>query len=212
MTAMRFGIGLSALLAVLVVTGIIAEAQGRNTSNAVRNKGVVTKPFKISGGGDGPLGIVFDPMDPEALTFHNATGTATHLGNYTTRDGMFTTQTFDLETLVGEFEGSVVFVAANGDELKFDYHASADPDSDGTGRFYGAPADENDPTNTDLIVTFIQEFTPVPEESTGRFAKVTGGSFIMIATSEPVAAPYFGVPFAYTWVGEGTLEFAKGNK
>ena len=100
-----------------------------------------------------------------------------------------------------------MFVAANGDELKFNYHASATPDIDGTGKFYGVPQ-----TDGTLIATFIQEFTPVPEDSTGRFAKVTGGSFIMTATSEPVPAPYFGVPFAYTWEGEGTLEFAGDNE
>ena len=64
-------------------------------------------------------------------------------------------------------------------------------------------------------MTFIQEFVPVPEESTGKFATITGGSFIMIATSEPfpldISPEGYTPPFAYTWVGEGTLEFAKGK-
>ena len=104
-----------------------------------------------------------------------------------------------------------MFVAANGDELKFDYHASATPDIDGTGKFVGEFVDG---PGSDIIATFVQEFTPslVPGDNTGRFAKVTGGSFIMITTSEPVRAPYFGVPFAYTWEGEGTLEFEEGDE
>src|SRR5262249_4205437 len=43
----------------------------------------------------------------------------------------------------------------------------------------------------------------------------TGGSFIMVATSEPfVPVPNeqgFTPPFAYTWVGEGSLEFSRGG-
>jgi hypothetical protein len=51
-------------------------------------------------------------------------------------------------------------------------------------------------------------------DRTGRFAKVTGGSFIMVATS----APFFlrptqnnTTPFAYSWQGSGSLTFARGN-
>jgi hypothetical protein len=61
---------------------------------------------------------------------------------------------------------------------------------------------------------FVAEFTPDPQHSTGRFADVTGGSFLMVATTEPFVpvpnAQGYTPPFAYTWVGEGTLEFSKG--
>lgn len=197
MTSKRIGFGLVALSAVFALACIITEVQGEDPSN------VVTKPFKIDGGGDSVTGLVFPP----AFSCHDATGTATHLGTYTTKDGKFSIDSFDPANLIGEFHGAVVFVAANGDELKFTYQASANPELDGTGKFYGVPQEDGT-----LIATFIQEFTPVPEDSTGRFAKVTGGSFIMTATSEPVPAPYFGVPFAYTWEGEGTLEFAGDNE
>ena len=46
-------------------------------------------------------------------------------------------------------------------------------------------------------------------------ATITGGSFIMIATSEPfpleINEEGYTPPFAYTWVGEGTIEFSKGK-
>jgi hypothetical protein len=62
-----------------------------------------------------------------------------------------------------------------------------------------------------LGAVWTAEFTPVPSESTGRFAKVVGGSFIMVATTEPFV---FGPddPVAYTWEGKGTIEFKKGKK
>jgi hypothetical protein len=163
------------------------------------------KPFKVTGGGTAPDGI---PVFPGGLASHNATGTATHLGKYTGNEGMFTLLTFDFSTLTGTFEGSFVFVAANGDRLKCNYHAN--PDIPGTGTFFATPTGDGK-----VIVTFIQEFTPVPEESTGKFATVTGGSFIMIATSEAfvpeVNEEGYTPPFAYTWVGDGTLTFAKGS-
>lgn len=200
MTSRTFGIAFFALSTVFVIAGLMAEAQGEGPSNVA---------FKISGGGTAPTGLV-PPPDPAApSTCHNATGTATHLGEYSTRDGKFEITSFDFDTLTGEFFGSVVFIAANGDELKFDYHASATPEIDGTGKFVGEFVDG---PGSDIVATFVQEFTPDPEGSTGRFKKVIGGSFIMTATSEPVPAPYFGVPFAYTWEGEGTLEFAAGDE
>ena len=92
---------------------------------------------------------------------------------------MFTLLSLDFATLTGTFRGSFVFVAANGDRLKCNYRGN--PDIPGTGTFSGI----SDPADGTVVVTFIQEFVPVPEESTGKFATVTGGSFIMIATSEP---------------------------
>jgi hypothetical protein len=163
------------------------------------------KPFKVTGGGTAPDGLPLFVGAPPAP--HNATGNATHLGKYTGDEGMFTLLSFDPDTLSGTFEGSFVFVAANGDRLKCNYRGN--PDIPGTGTFSGSPTADGM-----VVVTFIQEFVPVPAESTGKFATVTGGSFIMIATSEafsPESVDGYTVPFAYTWVGEGTLMFGKGK-
>src|SRR5262249_43298047 len=135
---------------------------------------------------------------------HNATGTATHLGQYSGEEGQFTLLGFTSAT-TGTFEGSFVFVAANGDRLAFNYGTPTPgtftiiPQSDGT-----------------VVVQFEGEFTPNPAATTGRFEKVSGGSFHMIAVTEPfVLAPNdqgYTVPFQYTWAGEGTIEFTKKNK
>ena len=61
---------------------------------------------------------------------------------------------------------------------------------------------------------FVAEFNPVPALYTGRFAKVTGGSLLMIAKSAPFAVINTGTqttPFNYTWEGEGYLEFRHGK-
>jgi hypothetical protein len=188
----RFAVGLAVCALALVLAPNQAEAQ--------------VKPFKVTGGGTAPDGLpVFTGYPPAP---HNATGTATHLGKYTGDEGMFTLLSFDPATLTGTFEGSFVFVAANGDRLKCNYRGN--PAIPGTGTFSGSLTADGQ-----VIVTFIQEFVPVPEESTGKFATVTGGSFIMIATSEAfpleISAEGYTPPFAYTWVGQGTLTFVKGN-
>jgi hypothetical protein len=97
-----------------------------------------------------------------------------------------------------------VFVAANGDRLAFKYGAAT------PGTFTVMPAGDGK-----VVVQFVAVFTPVPQESTGRFAQVTGGSFTMIATTEPfVLQPNergYTAPFRYTCMGEGWLEFGKGK-
>ncbi len=181
---------LAALWAVLVFTAPAAPAQ--------------VKPFKVTGGGTAPEGLPLFNGGPPAS--HNATGTATHLGKYSGDEGMFTLLSFDFETLTGTFGGSFVFVAANGDRLKCNYRRNSE--IPGTGTFFVSGFTEDG----EIIVTFIQEFTPVPSESTGKFAQVTGGSFIMIATTDPFPLEIidgYTQPFSYTWKGEGKLEFAK---
>src|SRR5689334_22941145 len=42
-----------------------------------------------------------------------------------------------------------------------------------------------DAGNGEVYAVFTAVFTPDAQESTGRFAKVTGGSFIMVATTGP---------------------------
>jgi hypothetical protein len=68
-------------------------------------------------------------------------------------------------------------------------------------------------TEDDVTFTavFTATFTPdlTPGANTGRFAKVVGGSFVMVATSAPFEFGELNVP--YTWEGEGTLEFKRGK-
>ena len=62
------------------------------------------------------------------------------------------------------------------------------------------------------FAVFLAEFTPDLEACTGRFVKVVGGSFIMIAVSEPFVIGSKAPKVWYDWYGEGTIEFAKGKK
>jgi hypothetical protein len=156
-------------------------------------------PFKVRGAGTAPIGL---PVFPGGTAPHDATGTATHLGQYT-GEGEFQLLGFTSAT-TGTFQGTFVFVAANGDRLAFDYCATT------PGTFTVTPA-----SDSKVVVQFVADFTPDPAASTGRFAKVTGGSFAMIATTEPfVLQPIdqgYTVPFAYTWAGVGWIEFSKGK-
>ena len=163
----------------------------------------VVKPFKITGGGPAPDGISLIPGTPE---IHYATGQATELGQYSCV-GMFTllpvapppgaTATFSSAPYC-------VFTAANGDILTCTYGDG----TDGPGVVKLSPAGLGSVT-----AIFVAEFNPVPALCTGRFAKVTGGSFIMVAKSTPFSLPQgMGTnttPFTYTWEGEGSLTFTR---
>jgi hypothetical protein len=180
---------LVAFVAVLTLASQVAEAQ--------------VKPFKITGSGVAPSGLSLIPGVPAP---HVSTGQATELGNHTGA-GFFTILDFT-GPLTAEFSSAptYVFTAANGDKLAFTYgdvnngaaspgEVTLIPNSDGS-----------------FSALFVAEFNPVPSQSTGRFAKVTGGSFVMIAQSSPFFL--FGTastPFSYTWEGEGTLTFQKGK-
>jgi hypothetical protein len=161
------------------------------------------KPFKVKGGGLAPDGISLIPFTPVP---HSAVGEATELGEYS-GEGMF--QLLDFTgPLSAEFSSApnFVFTAANGDQLAFTYGVTSNgaaqpgevtlfPESDGS-----------------FTAVFVAEFNPDLANCTGRFANVIGGSFTMVAVSEP----FFIVgdtttPFAYTWEGEGAIEFSKGG-
>lgn len=147
------------------------------------------EPFKVSG-----RGIVdFIPLTPGQAAPHDADGTATHLGRYHA-EGLVRLDGFTSLTTAGFSSAApVVFRAANGDELHFDY----------------AGAVELIPLDGDLFMTvWFAEFTPAAG-STGRFAKVIGGSFIMTAVTAPFALGEADV--AYEWEGSGTLEFRRGK-
>ena len=186
------------------VTGTISY--GRPAAQAGQGAGVQTLPFQITGGGPAPGGL---PLFPGGSGPHSATGTATQLGKYT-GEGTFELGTLTISptgAVTGTFQGTMVFVAANGDRLAFRYGAGL------TGVFTGQLSADGTAVEN---VEFDAIFTPDLANSTGRFAKVTGGSFRMIAKADSISlisdVPGFTAPFDYTWSGEGTLEVSKGNK
>jgi hypothetical protein len=161
---------LTALVVALTLTCQQAEAQ--------------VKPFKVKGEGEsGPEGLsVIGAPSP-----YGATGTATHLGNYSGSG-------FAQVTGPGTFTGAFDFVAANGDVLSCVHPGTFAVYPDGQGRFFAI---------------FDAIFTPT-SASTGKFANV-GGSFRMIAITESFDVLPTGstTPFDFEWHGEGSLEFAK---
>jgi hypothetical protein len=161
------------------------------------------KPFKITGGGYAPDGISLIPL---TAVPHSTVGNATELGNYT-GEGFF--QILDYTgPLTAEFSSApnVVFVAANGDHLAFTYG-----DTDNGAKQPGEVTLLPEPDGS-FTAVFVAEFNPDLENCTGRFAKLTGGSFIMVAVSEPFfILGTTTTPFAYSWQGEGTITFSKGK-
>jgi hypothetical protein len=184
------------VVVLLAFASVLACSQGPARAQVV-------KPFKITGGGPVPDGLSLIPGVPAA---HYATGQATELGRYSCV-GMFTLLQFTGQ-FTAEFSSKpyCIFTAANGDVLAMTYgdvgnHAA------GPGEVTLTPVGDGSVT-----AVFIAEFNPVPTKCTGRFAKLTGGSFIMTAKSEPF---FLGTdrttPFNYTWEGEGSLEFRTGK-
>jgi hypothetical protein len=158
------------------------------------------KPFKVKGGGVAD----YVPFTLATPVFHWAVGEATFLGRYYGA-GEVQLDAFTSAT-TAEFSSAVpfVFTAANGDQLAFTYgrteNGAASPGQ--VGLF--------DAGGGEVLAVWTAEFNPVLELCTGRFAKVTGGSFIMVAVTEPFV---FGSldPVGYTWQGSGSLEFKKGK-
>lgn len=158
-------------------------------------------PFAVIGAGHVPEGM---PVIPGKTAPHNATGVATHLGRYSS-EGEFRLESIDLTALTGTFSSSkpVVFVGANGERAAFHY-GRTDFGAKKSGTFKVMPQADGK-----VVGQFVAEFTPVPAESTGRFRNVIGGSFIMVATTQPfvlsVNEQGYTPPFAYSWVGAGAL-------
>jgi hypothetical protein len=162
-----------------------------------------TLPFHITGGGPAADGL---PLVPGLTAPHAATGNATMLGNYTGAG------TFELGSLTisptgavsGTFQGTFVFVAANGDRLAVTYGAGF------TGTVTGQLSADGSTVNN---ITFDAIFTVDGANSTGRFAGATG-SWEMIAHADGVAlipGSAFSAPFNYTWSGEGTIQLSRGH-
>jgi hypothetical protein len=156
--------------------------------------------FQVNGGGPAPKGL---PLFPGGTAPHDATGEGTLLGKYTGA-GLFTLEGFTSAT-TGTFHGMFVFVGADGDQLATRYGAVT------PGRFTIVPDGGGK-----VIGQFVAVFTPVPGQSTGRFAGVTGGGFLMVATTEPFVptpnAQGYTAPFHYTWQGFGNLEFGQEDE
>jgi hypothetical protein len=181
--------------ALVVVTFALVLGQGQADAQV--------KPFKIRGSGSAPDGLSLIPGVPAP---HFSIGQATELGNHT-GEGFFTILDFT-GPLTAEFSSAptYVFTAADGDKLAFTY-GDVDNGADSPGEVTLTPNSDGS-----FSAVFVAEFNPVPAKSTGRFAKVIGGSFIMIAKSSPfflVGAA--STPFTYTWEGQGTIEFRKGK-
>jgi hypothetical protein len=144
---------------------------------------------------------------------HWIVGEATHLGRHY-GEGRVQTDTAipDLEKgqITGEFgSGSAfVFVGANGDRLVTWYgrtdHGASEP-----GTFILTIVGVAPDGNMIVQAQWIAEFVAVPEESTGKFAGVTG-SWIMYARSEPFILGSDD-PVSYSWEGEGELTFRRGR-
>ncbi|WP_339912202.1 hypothetical protein [Symmachiella dynata] len=180
MPAKHYGMGLVVLLAVFVITSNTAEAQK-------------LKPFKVSGEGF----VDFIPLTVGPTANHTSQGTATHLGAYHLSAAAVQLDSeivFDEDGVgTADFSSAVdpVFVAANGDQLTLHYDGvvMAIPQPNGTYRTF-----------------WVADFTPVPAGNTGRFKKVTGGSFVMYAESEPFI-PGVSTDVYYEWEGDGFLEW-----
>ena len=159
-----------------------------------QNASAQTKPFKIKG-----VGIAdFIPSVPGTSAEHFAVGTGTGLGCYYGEGAL---------TLIGytspntaAFKSTTPFVFY-GEEatLACDYGITP------AGQVTLFPAGGNL-----VYAVFVANFTAVPAKSTGKFKKITGGGFEMIAVSAPFV---FGstTPVPYAWTGEGSFNYAKGK-
>jgi hypothetical protein len=187
-----------ALIALVAVGTLAVSAQAQ------------VKPFKIRGSGTALEGLPLPGQDPRP---HDIAGNATHLGRYT---GIGTVQTdtavFHPETgtFAGEFgSGSpYVFAAANGDKL-VTWYGRTDHGAQEPGTFKLTIVDVTEEGALVVTAEFIAEFVVQPDESTGKFAGVTG-SWIMYAFTDPFVLGSTD-PGAYWWEGEGELTFPQKN-
>ena len=137
-----------------------------------------TKPLKITGAG------TVDAFPGFGVTDFFSSGTATHLGNYTSEGVVGATSPTT-------FEGTVTFTAANGDRLEFEYSGNVTLNFE----------------SEDRVSSSVWDATFTPISGDGRFARVTGGSIQMIARTGAFLLEDTDIPF--TWSGSGSLEFAK---
>jgi hypothetical protein len=198
----------AAVIAVTAVACPTAEAQ--------------VKAFKISGAGEGPFGL---PLPGQGAREHWVVGNATHLGRHY-GEGTVQTDTVDsfqfdsdgnVTRIIGTFgsgDEGFTFTAANGDSLACHY-GRIDKGASQPGAFELSVLGEglgDDGITPSFIVEalWIAEFVARPDDSTGKFAGVTG-KWTMYAQSEPFVLGS-GHPVYFSWEGEGKLTFVKGKK
>ena len=159
------------------------------------------KPFKVVGGGIASNGLPLTTLTPAP---HWAVGQATELGRYY-GEGHFQLLNFT-GPLTANFSSApdFVFTAANGDNLAFTYGDTANGAAQAGDVTLIPQADGK------IVAVFVAEFNPLLSKCTGRFTKVVGGSFIMVAVTEPFVLGATD-PVAYEWSGDGTIEFRKGK-
>ena len=164
-----------------------------------------TKPFKISGSGQGTEGL---PAPGEPARPHNVTGTATHLGRHT-GSGTLQNDTANFDDLdngviTGEFHGHFTFEKKNGDKLVCDY-GNTDAGTSTPGQYRLVIVGMAESGAPIVRAYFIAEFVVSPTASTGKFAGVTG-SWVMYAQTEPFVLGSSD-SLDYSWEGEGELSF-----
>lgn len=153
------------------------------------------KPFKISGAGYAE----FIPVIPGTSAEHFAIGHGTGLGDYY-GEGSFTLDGFTSPT-TANFHSTRPFVFYGEEQtLACDYGVVS------PGEVTLMPS----PVPGKFIAVFVAKFTAVPSLSTGQFKKIIGGSFTMIAVSEPFVPGVYSPTF-YTWKGEGSFTYKKGK-
>jgi hypothetical protein len=96
--------------------------------------------------------------------------------------------------LTAEFSSApdFVFTAANGDKLAVTYGVVAN------GAAQAGQVTLTPNADGSFTAVFVAEFNPEPAKCTGRFAKITGGSWIMVAVSDPFFITVTGA--FYSWI------------
>lgn len=180
--------------------------------NATMGGDEVEKAFRISGEGVGTEGLPLPGQPPRP---HWIVGNATHLGLHYGEGAVRTDSavpTFDddgnLTGFAGEFGSGApfVFCAADGDKLVCNY-GRADLGASEPGSFVLSLVNVLPGPLFVVEASWIAEFVPDGEASTGRFAGASG-SWIMYAFSEPFVLGSDD-PVNYWWEGEGRLTFEK---
>lgn len=164
-------------------------------------------PMLVFGRGAAPIGY---SVAPGVASPFGANGFAFPFGMYRGEDGVAITQSFDPVTRTGTFQGTFTFVNRwTGERLPMTF-GDTENGAEQAGTFVAFPVGRRR-----VRVLFIAEFNPIVGESTGRFRRVTGGSLMMYALSDPIRLRFdpdtgFSAPFRFHWIGSGYLEI--GNR
>ena len=169
-------VGLVLLLVMVLSTPAAAGPGG--TDRPFKGQAVGEATFLI----ENPLGCPAEPVGFGITTVTDAYGTASHLGQI----GLYSAHCPLLDGSIGE--GTMVFFAANGDELHANYTGEATPI----------------PPNIGDIIVATTYLSFDPAASTGRFAGATGDA---VLHAEIVFEGFgdFAWPWRATW--EGTVSY-----